>query len=78
MLDFFDDLKLRNTFIEIDFNTSPFQFLSIKRINLSPLIESFLQKLKEEPEKNLENERTITFTYQNENYFVFKYIMILN
>ena len=94
MLDFFDELILRNKFIETDFNTSPFQFLSIKGINLGSLIESFLQKIKEKPQNNFENERTITFTYQKENYFIFKnpinfkffydnniflkYIMILN
>ena len=67
MLDFFDKLQLRDKFIENDFDKSPFQFLSAKRINLNRLIDKFLEESKEK-----EKERTVIFTYENENFIIFK------
>ena len=78
MLDFFEELNLKKKFIEYDFDSTSFHFLSEKRINLNPFVESFLQNLKKEEENIFENnnsednKKTITFTYENEQYEIFK------
>jgi len=78
MLDFFEELNSRKKFIIIDFDNDSFHFLSEKRINLNPLIESFLQNLNKEDENIFENnnskdiEKTIIFIYENEKYEIFK------
>ena len=78
MLEFFNKLQLREQFIEIDFHKSPYQFLSIQGKNLNNLIEEFLKETKEKLENNLETENlkekrgTVVFTYENENYNIYK------
>ena len=78
MLDFLEELNLRKKFIVIDFDKDSFHFLSKKRINLNPFIESFLKNLNKEGENNFENnnskdkEKTTIFTYEDEEYEIFK------
>ena len=75
MLKFFDALKSRNNFIEIDFDNISFQFLSKKGKILNQLIETFLQELKEKTLSQIESrddENTVTYTYEKDDYIIFK------
>ena len=78
MQDFYHKLLKRKDFIDIDFDKSPYKFLSAKGIELNSLIESFLQNLENQKKNNIDNnnkekeKRIITFTYENEKYDIFK------
>ena len=80
MLDFFDDLLLRNKFIDIDFENPPFPFVSEENVKLNSIIDLFLKDFKNKAEPNLlinnpeekKDGETTIFIYAKKKYEIFK------